>query len=223
VLVQASHWWKGEHLLLTDFMKNRFSQGTRLAAAILGVWGIGSAAHATPVYTQSVFGGTSTNCQFVALVDADLHRPPVLIITWGSGLKGRSSRTLDTNTSDSFDSFALFGRDSAGGVFVSFGSPGVGVGSSFENMFPGISESQLADDLLNNGPTVSKFADLLAKMPQAYTHMGSTSSLTDFSVGTDYGTFQASFSPVPEPASSALPLGAATLLSLKRRRSPFKA
>ena len=205
------------------FMTRKKSRHLGLAAAVLVSCGAASIASATTVYTQSNLAGPGEGCQFVALVDADLHRPPIIQFKIGSTSGGPMQQSLDLPPSDQFDSYAIFGRDSAGGVFVSFANAGTGVGVSFDNLFPGFSEAQLAADLLSNGPLVPTFAGLLAQMSQACTPMGSTSSITDFSVGTDYGTFQASFTPVPEPASAALILGTAASASLIRRRSKVRA
>ena len=180
---------------------------------------LGQGVPTTTIYTQTSLLGPGDDTQFVALVDADLHRPPRVLFAWGNRPAGPTSATLDLPTTDAFTDYAVFGRDSAGGVFVSFSSPGVGVGQTWDSLFPTISESHLADDLLTNGPTVTAFADLLAQTPAAITQMGVTCHTTHFSTGADYGDVTASFSPIPEPGSGVLLITVAACALRRRRRT----
>jgi hypothetical protein len=205
---------------------SRRVRGMCLAAAAVACGGAGMSpstalalgVQTTTVYTQTNLLGAADDAQFVALVDADLHRPPIVMFSWGSRPAGPASATIDLPTADQFTDYAVFGRDSAGGVFVSFASPNTGIAKTWDALFPTISESQLADDLLTNGPTVTAFANLLAQTPEAITQMGVQCHTTHFSTGADYGTITASFSPIPEPASGALVIVTAAGCALRRRR-----
>lgn len=192
-----------------------------LCAAVAGAFCVVSGVSATTVYMQSDLVDTGGAPQFVAMVDADLHRPPVIRFAWGKALaKGPSLDVIDLPTTDAFDRFAVFGRDSSGGVFVTFSNGSAGIGQSFSNLFPGISETQLADALLlsPDSQVVTDFATLLAQTPGNITPMGTaTAQVTHFSNGANYGTIQASFTPIPEPGCGALIAGAASLLIRRRR------
>jgi len=193
-----------------------------LWAAVMGVASAVSSASATTIYIQSNLVDTGAEPHFVALVTADLHRPPIVMLTLGTTLaKGSTPGTFDLPTTTSFDQFAVFGRDSAGGVFVTFSNGSASIGQSFASLFPSISESQLADALLvtPDAQVVTDFAALLAQTPGAITPMGGTTAqVTHFSNGADYGTFQASFTPLPEPGCFILLAGPAGLL-IRRRSS----
>lgn len=209
-------------------MRKLSGRRAALLAAVVGVVGAvsGTARAAAPTSTTVYFQGNlvdgGAEPHFVALVNADLHRPPIVMFTWGSTLaKGAAPGSFDLPTTTAFDQFAVFGRDSAGGVFVTFSNGSASFGQSFANLFPGISEQQLADALLvtPDSQVVTSFAALLAQTPGAITPMGSTAQVTHFSSGADYGTFQASFTPVPEPASLMLIAGSAGLLLRRRARA----
>ncbi|MDB5330736.1 MAG: hypothetical protein JWP03_1887 [Phycisphaerales bacterium] len=203
-------------------MRKLNSRHAALAAAVAGVFGAVSGASATTVYTKGDLVSPGASPHFVALVDADLHRPPLVMFQWGKSLPaGPAPATFDVPVTESFDRYAVFGRDASGGVFVSFADGSASTGQSFETMFPGISETQLADALLvtPDSQVVTDFGNLLAQTPSAITLMGSAAQVTHFSDGVADGTFQASFTPLPEPGSYAMIAAAAGGALLVRRRS----
>src|SRR2546423_745785 len=89
-----------------------------------------SASAATTIYTQSNFSDVANNVHFVALVHADLHRPPRVLFAWGIRPAGPDSSSfdlpIDLDASDT--SYAIFGRDAAGGVFVGFSNASTALG-----------------------------------------------------------------------------------------------
>jgi hypothetical protein len=193
-----------------------------LAAAIAGVFGAVSGASAGSIYTENNLGAPGASPHFVALVDADLHRPPVVMFQWGKSVPaGPTQGSFDLPITDPFSSYAVFGRDSSGGVFVTFADAAASKGQSFNTLFPGISETQLADALLTtpDSQVVTDFGALLAQTPAAITPMGTMSSAMHFSNGASYGTFEASFTPLPEPGSCMLIAGVAGCGLLIRRRA----
>jgi hypothetical protein len=189
-----------------------------LAAAALSLSAAAVDASATTIYYQSNLNDTGTDVQFVGLVDPSKHRPPLVLFQWGSAKSGFQTGSFDIPDSDSFTQYAIFGLDNSGGIFVSFSNPDAGIGDSFENLFPGLSEQGLVTDLPTDGPTVAKFAALLATMPANSTSMATQCSCTHLSVGADYGSFDASFTPIPEPTTATLIFGAAGFTLLLRRR-----
>ncbi len=200
-------------------MKKTSRRFAALAAAVLSLSAAATSAQATTIYYQSNLNDTATDVQFVALVDPSKHRPPLVLFQWGSAKSGFNTGSFDIPDSDPFTQYAIFGLDNSGGVFVSFSNPDAGIGDSFENLFPGVSESDLVADLPTDGPTVTKFAALLATMPANSTSMATQCSCTHLSVGADYGTFDASFTPIPEPTTATLIFGAAGFTLLRRRRT----
>src|SRR5258708_7436225 len=67
-----------------------------LAAAIAGVFGAVSGASAGSIYTESNLGAPGASPHFVALVDADLHRPLLVMFQWGkSVLAGPTQGSFD--------------------------------------------------------------------------------------------------------------------------------
>jgi hypothetical protein len=199
-------------------MTKRKLRYASLASAVFALSAGAADSSATTVYTESNLSGTGGSAQFVALVDADLHRPPILQYALGNLPSGQAQQSFDVPDSDSFTSYAVFGLDNSGGVFVSFSTPGYGVGESFENLFPGISESDLVADLPTDGPAAQKLAALLATMPVACTPVATQCSCTHLSVGADYGTFDASFTPLPEPGTCTLIFVATGYSLLPRKR-----
>jgi hypothetical protein len=200
-------------------MRKLTRRSAALAAAVLSLSAAATSSSAATIYTQSNLLDTGNATHFVAMVDPSLHRPPVVVFQWGSFKSGSQTASFDIPDSDTFTSYAVFGLDTSGGVFVSFSTPGFGVGESFDQLFPGVSEQGLVTDLPTDGPTVTKFADLLATMPQASTNLGVVCACTHLSVGADYGTFEASLAPLPEPGSCTLILGTAAYALRRRRRT----
>lgn len=187
------------------------------AAASLTV-GLGAASSASgvTVYTQSELAGSASDVQFVALVHQELHRPPTALMSVNLGNVPGGSHGSSFDVPGSFDSYAVFGRTSTG-VFVSFSQAPYGVGESFENLFPGISESSLADALQQGGPLVDSFIDQLRQQTGNVTEMRLVCRTTHFSVGADFGTFQASFTPIPEPSGLAVLLVGGAITARRRR------
>ncbi len=190
---------------------------------------LGAASVATPeaagatMYTESDLHGPGAATQFVALVDADLHRPPRVLFSWGSAMPaGHNPLNVTVDSPPGFDAYALMGIADDGGVFVTFADPAVALGRAFDEVFPGFSEASLADALLNDpqGSVVVSFLDALDTTPGVGTSMGTMSHVFHFSLGADYGAFHASFTPIPAPGSALLAcLGGAVATARRRRRS----
>jgi hypothetical protein len=175
----------------------------------------------TTVYLQTDTAGPTEGNRFVAMVDGELHRPPVATLALGAGSAGNHFTTLEVNTGESFDFYAIFGRTSDGGVYVSFSDPSVAQGYSFESVFPGFNETELANQLLNNGPLVDSFASQLSSMSAVTKSIGQSASAMRFSDGAPFGTVLASFSPIPEPGSAMVAgIIASAALMRRSRRSP---
>lgn len=186
-----------------------------LAAAVIG--GTSVDAMAVAVYTQSDLLGPGSSVHLVAYVHQELHRPPRALAIGSLGT-GQQSGQWEFDLTDPIEHYAVIGRDSAGGVFVSLNNPAIGNGVSFENAFPGFNEAEVADALLTGGPLVQAFVTRLETIPGAVTPIGIECRTTHFSVGADYGAFHASLAPIPEPTAIATIFVGAGLL-LTRRRS----
>ena len=119
-----------------------------------------------------------------------------------------------------FDSYALIGLDSAGGVVVTFADPSLAFGRPFEAVFPGFSEPQVADAILTGGPLLDSFIAQLGVTPGASTPTHVDCYCVHFSTGAIYGTFIADTSPVPGPGAGMVLLIAGSSSLRRRRRSP---
>jgi hypothetical protein len=193
-------------------------RGGSVIGATAAALGAASAASGTVVYTQSQLDDTGGSAQFVTLVNPELHRPEP---AWAMGdlPAGEHDQVLDVGlTSDETSSYAAFGLSASGGVFVTFGDPGVALGQTFESLFPGFSESELAIALRTDDPLISEFANLLGQTPGVETPYGEVSHAVEFSVGASYGTLLASLTPIPSPGVLTPLLGAGGLMLGSRRR-----
>ena len=192
-----------------------------VAAAVAPVCAMAPEAAADTLYTQSDLIAPVTSTQFVALVHASVHRPPLVQSAWGS--RGLPAGPVETDVAiDSppgFDSYSLIGLDAAGGVFVSFVDPSSVLGQPFSTVFPGFDEGQVASAILTSGPLLTSFISELDKMPNVAAPMGVQSQAVDFSNGADYGTFVADFQPVPAPGVATVVIfgGVGALLRRGRR------
>jgi hypothetical protein len=192
-----------------------------VTAALVPISATPPQAAASIVYTHSDLIAPGDHTQFVTLVNADLHRPPRVLFSWG-GFK-LASGPQDTNAAASdppdFDRYCLVGLDSAGGVFVSFADPSAALGQSFSTVFPGLSEAQVADAIVNGGSAFDNFMSVISTTPGAVAPMGVQCSCVHFSDGAAYGTFVADFNPVPAPATLLVTF-AGPIFLLRRRRTP---
>jgi hypothetical protein len=151
---------------------------------------------------------------------------PDFIYEMGAIPSGETFRGLRFNSGGGARTDYAFvgaGLGSGGGVLVSFSNPSVGVGQSFESLFPGMSEAQVADSILTGDSSLTSFLTKLASIQGAVTAMGSASTSVHFSDGVFEGTSEASFSPLPEPGSAIVCLGTLGFGFLIRRRSPAAA
>jgi hypothetical protein len=194
--------------------------GVAAAAAAVGI-GTGEASAGT-LYTQSSFVGVGEATQFVALSDGEIHRPPRTLAAWGSGAiipAGPATREVQIDPLIEFDSYALIGLDQSGGVLVTFSNPQMALGRSFESVFPGFSEPALADALRNDpfGQLVSSFLIAVDNTPGVGTPMNVQCATVHFSNGADYGSFTASFAPIPAPGAALLLVLSAGMVSRRRR------
>ena len=192
-----------------------------VAAAIVPICVAASESEAAVIYTQGNLLAPAPTTRFVTMaVDADLHRPPRVLFAWGSaGMSaGPSTRNVDVDSPPDFDSYALIGVDSVGGVFVSFANPAAAIGRPFAALFPGFDESQVADAITNGGPLLTDFVTSLETVPGVATSMGAQCSCTHFSDGAPYGTFIASFNPVPAPGAAIVLMITGSGTMLRRRR-----
>lgn len=122
-----------------------------------------------------------------------------------------------------FDKYAIVGMTHLtflDGLAVGFADPSAALGREFETVFPGFSEPQVVDSLLTGGPQLEAFFDRLSSMESvpAGINYSIISGVTSFSVGAPFGTSQASFSPIPEPVSGMVCLGALGFGLITRRR-----
>lgn len=190
--------------------------GVAIAAAAAAL-GTGSVASATVVHTRSNLDGAGTDPRFVALVDAELHRPETCLAMADMGA-GQSDKTVDVpEDRKDLAAYTAFGIDDAGGIFVTFADPSVALGQTFESLFPGFSESELVTALQSDDPLVLTFASELGKTPGVVSPFGESSTVVHFSIGGSYGTFVASFDPIPTPSAVA-PLACAGGIAARRRR-----
>lgn len=184
-----------------------------------------SDSEAATLHTQGDFVAPADGLQFLTMVHAELHRPCTALLSWGAGPSvgpGSFDAQFDLAGVAPFDTYSLLGVDDTGGVLVSFFDPGIALGESFENLFPGFSEAALADALINDptGPLVADFIRVLDFMPGVGAPMGSESALVHFSAGAAYGSFTASFNPIPAPSAGALLLASMGVACARRRRAP---
>jgi uncharacterized protein (TIGR03382 family) len=92
------------------------------------------------------------------------------------------------------------------------------LGQPFETVFPGFNEAQLNDAILTgNTAVLDPFIGSLSSTNRL--SFGTVSPAVGFSNGVEMGTILADFSPVPEPASAVVCLGAMGFGMLWRRRS----
>lgn len=201
-------------------MKQASSMAGAVALAVVPLTIGADKAEAAVVYTHSELQAPATSTRFVMLsVDEDRHRPPVVMLTWGSrNLPGGSSdNNVDTGGVPTFDAYALIGLDSSGGVFVTFADPNAAIGRNFASVFPGFNESEVAAAMVSGAPLLDSFVAQLDVTPGVATKVGVQCECTHFSTGASYGTFIADFSPVPSPGSSLVVLAGGAWTTRRRR------
>jgi hypothetical protein len=123
---------------------------------------------------------------------------------------GDSSRSfIDPADASTFDSYALIGVGTGSGgpgspdfVCVTFKDQS-GIGSSFESLFPGFNEADVATAIRAGDSSLNSFLSAVAKSAAANTTIGPAVSCTctHLSVGVADGQFTASFTPLPEPGA----------------------
>ncbi|MBL0928441.1 MAG: hypothetical protein IBJ11_12455 [Phycisphaerales bacterium] len=192
-------------------------------SVLLAVAGAAAAApcEAAVVYTQGNLAGDATGTRFVALVHQELHRPPMVSKAWSNrGMPtGASQNNVEFADQSSFDTYCLVGVNVSGGVFVSFSNPALGLGRSWDALFPGISEAAVAGAILTNSALPEAFLAVLDNTEGVGTLMGSSSGVVAFSDGVAFGTFIAGFAPVPTPGVLAVFGVVPVLLAPRRRRA----
>jgi hypothetical protein len=107
----------------------------------------------------------------------------------------------------------------SGGFLAGFSDNSGALGQPFETVFPGVDEALLNEAITTGSPLLEGFVSSLMSRPANQLSFGTTSSALSFSNGTDAGTILADFSPVPEPGSAIVCLGALGIGMLCRRRS----
>ena len=187
----------------------------RGSVAIL-VLAAGSAVSGETIYTRSEFVAPASTVK-LALVHQELHRPPtaLMVVNVGNAPGGAHDSSFDVPAG--FNRYAVVGVSSSGGVFVSFDEAPFGVGQAFENLFPAYSEAALADALLTNGPLADTFINSLFEADANASDIGLKCRTTHFSTGSNFGDFDVSFTPIPEPAGLMI-LSTAGVGLLARRR-----
>jgi hypothetical protein len=176
-------------------------------------------AEQSTVYTRVSWFHSLAMARFVTFTDGT----PDFIYEMGQIPSGNAFRSLPIGSG--FNGYAFVGvgmgsggSGSSGEVMLSFSDPTYGVGHSFESLFPNIPEAQAADAILTGGQSLTTFVADLAHVPGAITSMAATSSGVKFTDGVFAGTSEASFSPVPEPGSAIVCLGALGFGFLLRRK-----
>jgi hypothetical protein len=202
-------------------MKSSSMLGAAVVAAVPMV-AVSNESVAAVVHTESNLAGVGETTRFVTMsIDADLHRPPRVLLAWG-GFRmtaGPGERDVVVADPPDFDAYSLIGVSSSGGVFVSFADPSLALGQPFSSLFPSFNEAQVADAIVTGGPLLDQFITALAETPGLRTPMGVECHCTHFSNGTPFGSFFAEFNPVPAPGTTfGLTLAGMTMLVRRRRR-----
>lgn len=178
-----------------------------VAAAIPTCVGVPQAAAAV-VHTQSNLLAPASPTLFVTMtVDADLHRPPRVLLSWGSTSLPAGPSSLDIDLGGvvpDFHGYTLIGLDANGGVMVTFADPAAAAGREFSSVFRGYNESEVAASILAGGPLLNQFINNLETIPGLATRMGVESRAMRFSVGADYGSFVADFNPIPSVGAASI-------------------
>lgn len=205
-----------------------------LAVTVAAAWA-GSASPAmavtatgTPVYTRLTNHLTYISMRFVELNHltwlgvTDLGSLPASNDTYRSFIvsSGTGSGGGDLLTRYAFLGVSM-GSGSGGGpdVTISFADPNRAIGQPFETLFPGVSEAGLADAITTGGTNLDGYLGVLMQSTNFGAAMESPSGLVHFSEGVGAGASLASFSPIPEPGSAMVCLGALGVGCLTRRRA----
>jgi hypothetical protein len=193
-----------------------------LAASLAVAWnGLGEIAWAQPTQGGTAYTRVSW---FHTLAMARLtfwsNGTPDFIYELGQLPSGDNFRSVPLGSGGSTSGTYIFLGVGAGtgDVFISFSDPAFGVGKSFESLFPGMSEPQVADAILAGGSSFESFLPNLPRVQGARTPIGNGSAGVHFSDGEFSGASIASFTPVPEPADALVCLGAAGGCGLLIRR-----
>lgn len=190
-----------------------------VASVLTTVFAATPSIQAGTLYTESNFTGPVGTSR-LALVHQELHRPQTAL-AWspGGAPSGPHQQELEYSDALDFDTYTLFGVDGAGGIFVSFADPAAALGTPFETVFPGFSEQALVDALHNNpdGQLVAAFTQALTDTPGVIAEIDVPSTVVHFSEGAAFGTFVASFEPIPAPAT-ALAMALGGMCTVRRRR-----
>lgn len=199
--------------------REKFRRACLGAAAAVAWAAVPDSASGATVYTRVDFFHSLTMARFVALD----HLTWLFTSELGALPTGITDRSFDTPVGQptTFSSYALIGVGSGSGysgISLTFSDSSVAIGRSWESLFPGFNEAQVADAVLTGGSNLSPFLDAIAQMSSTTTSMGVECAAVHFSDGVDMGTAIADFSPVPEPGCAVLCLGAFGIGVLRRRR-----
>lgn len=176
------------------------------------------------VYIRTSFFHSVSHAHFVAFnsltfLDIDIGAMPA-----GNAF---TSVTLGTGSGSSFavDRYAIVGAAHLThltrlGIMMGFNSGPSVNGQAFESIFPGSSEAQVMDALLTSSPALDQFFSRMPTSPVSLLTVDAPSAYDafHFSNATPFGTIQASFSPIPEPVSGMVCLGALGFGMITRRR-----
>ena len=179
------------------------------------------------VYIRTNFFHSLSSAQFVAYTFHTLFVPSSPK-SMGSINSGISYRTVSLGTGSGsggnlpFSSYAMVGIGPGSGlngdfVACSFGDPASAQGLPFETVFPGFVESEVAAAIAG-GTDLSAFHTRLGSMPLLTVDSPVVGVALRFSNGALLGTIEASFSPIPEPVSGMVCLGALGFGLISRRR-----
>jgi hypothetical protein len=179
------------------------------------------------VYIRTSFYHSLTNAHFVGFNGLTwLFTQEIGAIPAGEAFTTVTLGTGSGTGGGPFDKYAIVGITGItsltyiNGLAMGFTDPNAALGRDFETVFPGFSEPQVRDALITSSPLMDSFFSKLASMPLA--NLGINEPVPyatlHFSQGVPFGTMQASFTPIPEPVSGMVCLGALGFGLISRRR-----
>jgi hypothetical protein len=193
-----------------------------VVAAVATTGAIASECSADTLYTHTDLAAPASAVQFVRLTDPSLHRPPLVMFSWGRRdlPAGAADQQTTLDPTDPFSSYFILGLDAAGGVLLSFSDNSSVLGQPFSSIFPSFSEPAVADAILTGGSLLDSFVAVAASDPRVATSVGGqvVAQVIDFSDGAGYGTMIASFAPIPAPGAASV-LVIALPWTMRRRRA----